>query len=103
MPRVGRVVNGRIVPYLCIMTVVLLLSALLFLALGAAAPPPKAIIIDTDIFSDVDDIGALAVANSFQRCGLVDIKGVMVNTRSRYGALAASVGLKRHPAVVLDH
>ena len=49
------------------------------------------IIIDTDIFSDVDDIGALAVANVCHNLGLVDLKGVAINTRSKYGALAASV------------
>ena len=49
------------------------------------------IIIDTDIMSDVDDVGALAVANVLHNCGLADIKGVVVNTHSNYGALATSV------------
>ncbi|KAK3071201.1 hypothetical protein LTR53_009051 [Teratosphaeriaceae sp. CCFEE 6253] len=51
----------------------------------------QAIIIDTDIMSDVDDVGALAVANALHNCGLDDLRGVVINTRSRYGALAASV------------
>lgn len=50
----------------------------------------KAIIIDTDIFGDVDDVGALAIANLLQNCGLADIRGVAINTHSKYGALAAS-------------
>ena len=52
---------------------------------------PKPIIIDTDIFSDVDDIGALAVANTLHNCGTVDLKAVIINTDSEYGSLAASV------------
>ena len=52
---------------------------------------PKRIIIDTDIFSDVDDVGAIAVANTLHNCGTVDLKAVIINTPSEYGALAASV------------
>lgn len=52
---------------------------------------PKPIIIDTDLFSDVDDIGALAVANSLHNCGLADLRAIMLNTHSEYGSLAASV------------
>ena len=52
----------------------------------------KPIIIDTDIFSDVDDIGALAVANTLHNCGIVDLQAVVINTESEYGSLAASVG-----------
>lgn len=51
----------------------------------------KAIIIDTDIMSDVDDVGALAIANILHSCGLADLRAVMVNTQSRYGALATNV------------
>src|SRR6266566_9113762 len=58
---------------------------------ATAAQLGKPIIIDTDLFSDVDDIGALAVANVLHNCGLADLRGVAINTNSRYGALAASV------------
>lgn len=51
----------------------------------------QAIIIDTDIFGDVDDVGALYVANILHNCGLADLRGVAVNTNSQYGALAVSV------------
>jgi len=54
---------------------------------------PKPIIIDTDIFSDVDDIGAIAVANTLHNCGIVDLRAVIINTPSEYGALAASVSI----------
>ncbi|CAI4212066.1 unnamed protein product [Parascedosporium putredinis] len=50
----------------------------------------KPILIDTDILSDVDDIGSLAIANVLHNRGLVDLRGVVVNTNSEYGALAAS-------------
>lgn len=49
------------------------------------------IIIDTDLFGDVDDIGALTIANVLQNCGLADLRGVIINTPSMYGAPAASV------------
>ena len=61
---------------------------------GAAGEPVNSrqpIIIDTDLFSDVDDVGALAVANILHNCGLADLKGVVLNTPSHYGPLAASV------------
>lgn len=51
----------------------------------------QAVIIDTDLMTDVDDVGALAIANVLHNCGLADLRGVAINTRSRYGALAASV------------
>ena len=51
------------------------------------------IIIDTDIFSDCDDVGALALANVLHNCGLADLRGIAINTPSKYGALAASVRL----------
>jgi hypothetical protein len=57
----------------------------------AANQSAKTVILDTDIFSDVDDVGALTVANVFHNCGLAKLAGVMVNTQSKWGALAASV------------
>ncbi|KAI0847062.1 nucleoside hydrolase [Daldinia vernicosa] len=51
----------------------------------------KPVVIDTDIFSDVDDVGSLAVANVLHNYGLADLRGVAVNTHSKYGALAVSV------------
>lgn len=51
---------------------------------------PKPIVIDTDIFSDVDDVGALAVANVLHNCGMADLRAVLINTSSKYGSLAAN-------------
>lgn len=48
------------------------------------------IIVDTDIFSDVDDVGALAIANVLHSCGFANLKAVMINTGSKHGCLAAS-------------
>ncbi|KAI1759824.1 nucleoside hydrolase [Hypoxylon sp. FL1150] len=51
----------------------------------------KPIVIDTDIFSDVDDVGALAIANGLHNYGVADLRGVIIDTHSKYGAMAASV------------
>lgn len=50
----------------------------------------KPIIIDTDIYSDVDDVGSLTVANVLHNYGLADLRGVAINTGSKYGALTVS-------------
>lgn len=60
-------------------------------ATGDSDDGRQPIIIDTDLFSDVDDVGALAIANVLHNCGLADLRGIVLNTPSRYGALAASV------------
>lgn len=49
-----------------------------------------ALIIDTDIQDDVDDIGALAVAHGLVSTGEAELLGVVVNTTSRYGAGAVA-------------
>lgn len=63
----------------------------MFAAAAGSVRSRRRIIIDTDIFSDVDDVGALAIANAFHNLGYVDLEGVAVNTHSKYGAWAASV------------
>lgn len=57
----------------------------------AAANGGRPIFIDTDLMTDVDDAGALAVASVLHNCGFADLRGVAINTRSKYGAIAASV------------
>lgn len=74
----------------------LVLAASSASALANASNGAQPIIIDTDLMTDVDDVGALAVANVLHNCGLTDLRGVTLNTRSRYGALAASVRHHRH-------
>lgn len=58
---------------------------------GVPSCRSKPIVIDTDIFSDVDDVGSLAIANVLHTSGLADLRGVIINTQSKYGALATSV------------
>ena len=60
-----------------------------------AARHIQPIIIDTDLMTDVDDIGALAIANVLHNCGLADLRGIAINTQSKYGAAAASVSSPR--------
>jgi hypothetical protein len=72
--------------------------AAIFAAVVAAAVPgvayaapgnsPVRLIIDTDIYSDVDDAGALAIANAAQDNGKAKLLAVMVDTPSKWGAPA---------------
>ncbi len=55
----------------------------------AAAPVP--LLIDTDIFSDVDDVGALAVAHILADEGSASFAAILVNTPSRWGHQAVRV------------
>jgi hypothetical protein len=49
---------------------------------------PVPLIVDTDLFSDADDAGTLAVAHALQDQAEVRLLAVMVNSRSRWGAPA---------------
>ena len=51
----------------------------------------RRLLIETDIFSDVDDVGALAVAHHYVDTGRAVLIGVGVNTPSRWGHQAARV------------
>ena len=51
----------------------------------------KKLIIDTNIVSAVDGVGALAVANVFHNTGDAQIVRAMVGTPSKWGPLAVSV------------
>ncbi|PIG82189.1 inosine/uridine-preferring nucleoside hydrolase [Aspergillus arachidicola] len=61
--------------------------ALLTTPLAFGSRPAKKLIIDTDLFSDVDDAAALLVACSLPIAAPI---GVMINYPSSYSALAAS-------------
>ena len=71
-------------------TAMLLVTVLTALAVLAKAERKK-LIIDTDIFGAVDDVGALTIANVFHNNGDAEIVGVMVDTPSKWGPLAVSV------------
>ncbi|MGA0567357.1 nucleoside hydrolase [Rathayibacter sp. KR2-224] len=49
------------------------------------------LVIETDIFDDVDDVGALALAHALADEGRAEITAVFVNTPSRWGHLAVKV------------
>ncbi|KAI5916992.1 inosine-uridine preferring nucleoside hydrolase-domain-containing protein [Camillea tinctor] len=69
-------------------------------ALGVLSAAPKKLIIDTDLFSDVDDTGALLLALTHRDA---DILGVNINYPSMYTGLAASslLGYYNHSHVPL--
>lgn len=52
---------------------------------------PTKVIIDTDLFSDVDDVGALAAAHTLADRGAAEIAAIGVNTPSRWGHQAARI------------
>ena len=69
----------------------LLLVVIVTNVIASTASHAQAILIDTDLMSDVDDVGAITVANVLHNCGLADLRGIAINTHSKYGALAANV------------
>src|SRR4051812_26282836 len=70
---------------LCAALVVFILAA--GAARAAAAPVP--LIVDTDMFSDADDAGALATAFGLQLDGEANVLAVMVNKPTNRSAVAA--------------
>lgn len=71
----------------CLLGVVALLS--FDLAVLNAGEPPR-YILDTDLASDCDDAGAIAMANALMDRGEVRILAMMISTGGRYGAPALS-------------
>jgi inosine-uridine nucleoside N-ribohydrolase len=57
----------------------------------SAAARASGLIIDTDIFGDVDDVGAIAIANAMADNGETDLLAIVVNTHSRWSAPCAGV------------
>ena len=68
----------------------------------ASGSPPIPIFIESDLFGDVDDVGALATAVRLQRDGLCTLVGVGINTPSKWGPRAAHAILRSfdNPAAV---
>ncbi|WP_420150503.1 nucleoside hydrolase [Spirosoma sp.] len=48
---------------------------------------PMAVILDTDMDSDVDDVGALAMLHAYERAGKARILGVIVTSDEQYSAV----------------
>ena len=51
-----------------------------------SAPPPVSVILDTDMDSDVDDVGALAMLHTYEKQGKVRILGIIVTSDEKYSA-----------------
>jgi purine nucleosidase len=51
--------------------------------------PPK-VIIDTDLDSDVDDVGALAMLYNLHHAGIIELLGVIVTSDDPYAPVCAS-------------
>jgi hypothetical protein len=68
----------------------LVFAAMLALPIAVAARPTT-VVLDTDIASDIDDVGALSMLNSFQTRGLCNIAAVIVDSanQSSPGAVLA--------------
>ena len=56
----------------------------------ALAPGPTPLIIDTDIYSDADDVGSLATAFALQLKGEANVVATIVNTRTDRPAVATN-------------
>src|SRR5438477_1119590 len=69
---------------------VLLALALVFLASAARADAAVPLIVDTDMFSDVDDAGALATAFGLQMRGEANVVALAVNTPTNRPAVATN-------------
>ncbi|KIY49066.1 hypothetical protein FISHEDRAFT_73021 [Fistulina hepatica ATCC 64428] len=68
------------------------LAALLACAAASTTSPeaPKLILLDVDIFGGIDDTATLAVVQVLHHPGLADVRGVLVNTHSKWSTLAAN-------------
>eukprot|EP01051_Picozoa_sp_SAG22_P012503 SAG22_NODE_1306_length_4792_cov_369.145962_5_plen_306_part_00 len=66
------------------------LACMLALAAAAAAKPPVPLIIDTDMSTDCDDVGALCLANALMTRGEADLIAVVHNTGLDTGVGAIS-------------
>ncbi|SHG16058.1 Inosine-uridine nucleoside N-ribohydrolase [Fodinibius roseus] len=71
-----------------IITKILLTSITVLWAMSGYAQPLK-VILDTDIDSDVDDVGALAMLHTLADHGAVDILGIIVTSGERHAPLCA--------------
>jgi hypothetical protein len=76
----------------CLAALVAVVAAFLCLARRADAASPVPVIVDTDIYSNADDVGALASAFALQKEGAADLLAVTVNysTADRSGVATDS-------------
>lgn len=67
----------------------ILLALIMGLWASSGFAQPLKVILDTDIDSDVDDVGALAMLHTLADHGVVDILGVIVTSSDRHAPLCA--------------
>ncbi len=70
-------------PFLC---VCLLLAEIILVPVQSFAQSPLLVILDTDMDSDVDDVGALAMLHAYERAGKVRILGLIVTSDEAHSA-----------------
>jgi inosine-uridine nucleoside N-ribohydrolase len=63
----------------------------LVVSASAATASASGLVIDTDILGDVDDVGAIAIANAMADNGETELLAIVANTHSRYSAPCAGV------------
>ena len=66
----------------------MLFSGMCALAVAAAAPPRVKLIVDTDMSTDCDDVGALCIAHALADAGEVDLVAAVHNTGVDTGVCA---------------
>lgn len=83
--------NSKLPPRLPLLTVLALALVGPGLVFDAAAmdQPPVPIILDTDMESDVDDVGALAMLHALADRGEAEILGVLVSAKNPHSAACA--------------
>ncbi|MCD2498849.1 nucleoside hydrolase [Microbacterium nymphoidis] len=67
--------------------------------IASSAGIPR-IVLESDMFADVDDVGALAIALHLAQAGIISLDAVGINTPSRWGPRTAAVVCAHHGADV---
>jgi len=71
-------------------TFILLLMFFTFRIVAISANAPQKVIIDADIDSDVDDVGALAMLLNLHKAGTIELIGVIVTSDDPYAPVCAA-------------
>src|SRR5580692_1227070 len=76
-----------------------MIAALLLLATALGAQEPPRVIVDTDMLTDCDDAGALAVLHALADLGEVAILGIVLNgidAHGKHGAVVSAIDTYYH-------
>ena len=66
-------------------------AALFALTITVVVPEPVKVIFDTDMYTDYDDIGALAMLHAMADAGEADLLAVLQNTRGNSGLAVVEI------------